>query len=39
LKTPSPDIALRRFVFSPVASQMTFEFLGSTRTQHVLYEP
>src|SRR6478672_7076614 len=35
LKMPSPAIALRRFVFSPVASQMTFEFFGSTNTQHI----
>src|SRR5689334_15466751 len=39
LNTPSPALALRRFVFSPVASQITFEFLGSTSTQHIEYAP
>jgi hypothetical protein len=35
LKTPSPAVALLRFVFSPVASHTTFELFGSTSTQHI----
>src|SRR5262245_14598940 len=35
LNTPSPADALRRLVFSPVASHTTFELRGSTSTQHM----
>src|SRR5438552_11654183 len=39
LYNPSPIIALRGFEFSPVPSQITSEFFGSTTTQQRLNAP